>query len=184
MKSKLNISEKCILIGILVVFLLSIPLHFLYDFSNKSALAALFSPVNESIFEHLKLAFYPIIIYWFISYFIILKKENVNTYNWFVSATISSVVAPCIIVALYYVSSYAFNINSLIIDILFLLISVCISQILALHVYQHSSYGLYDLYTAISVIFFVVLIFTFFTFAPPNYPIFEDPINGTYGIGI
>lgn len=184
MNSKLNLSHKCILFGIVVIFLLSIPLHFVYNFSNKSTIIALFSPVNESIFEHLKLAFYPTIIYWFITYFIVSKKEPIDSYTWFVSATISSIVSPILIAAIHYILVCGLDIHSLVLDILSLLVAVSVGQILALHIYLHKNYSIYDLYTSISVIFFVVLIFTFFTFAPPEYPIFKDPITNTYGISI
>ena len=38
-------------------------LHFLYDWTGGSALAAVFSAVNESAWEHMKLFFVPTFIY-------------------------------------------------------------------------------------------------------------------------
>ena len=37
-------------------------LHFAFEWSNKSNLIAAFSSVNESTWEHLKLAFFPMLI--------------------------------------------------------------------------------------------------------------------------
>lgn len=49
--------------GILLAVGLGILLHFLYDFAGKSVWAALFSPVNESVWEHMKLAFFSLLVY-------------------------------------------------------------------------------------------------------------------------
>ena len=38
-------------------------LHFLFDLTGGSMIAALFSAVNESIWEHLKLLFYPMVAF-------------------------------------------------------------------------------------------------------------------------
>ena len=38
-------------------------LHFLFDLSGQSMIAALFSAVNESIWEHMKLIYYPMFLF-------------------------------------------------------------------------------------------------------------------------
>ena len=38
-------------------------LHFVYDWSGGSALAAAFSAVNESVWEHMKLLFFPAFLF-------------------------------------------------------------------------------------------------------------------------
>ncbi len=38
-------------------------LHFLYDWSGQSLLIAPFSAVNESIWEHMKLLFFPMLLF-------------------------------------------------------------------------------------------------------------------------
>lgn len=43
-------------------------LHFLYDWSGESPVVGLFSAVNESIWEHMKLLFFPMLIFSFIEY--------------------------------------------------------------------------------------------------------------------
>lgn len=54
--------KKNIFWGILFINLFGILLHFLYDFSGKVLIVGIFAPINESIWEHLKLGFYPIIL--------------------------------------------------------------------------------------------------------------------------
>ena len=45
--------------GFLFTSVLGTALHFLFDLPGGSAVAALFSAVNESIWEHIKLIYYP-----------------------------------------------------------------------------------------------------------------------------
>ena len=47
------------LAGFIFTAVLGVLLHFLYDWTNESLVVALFSAVNESTFEHMKLLFFP-----------------------------------------------------------------------------------------------------------------------------
>ncbi|HCW54049.1 MAG TPA: hypothetical protein DG753_09990 [Clostridium sp.] len=172
MSINLKRDEKFILLGIPLIFLLSVPLHFAYDFSGKLPIVGIFTPVNESIFEHLKLSFYPMLLWWLISFLILAKKQKISAPKWFNACIFSLISAPIIITALYYINTGAFGLHSLALDIFSLFFAVLIGQILGLHIYKHKDANIYDLYTAISIIFVIILLFTFFTFCPPNYPIF------------
>ncbi|MDO5517866.1 MAG: DUF6512 family protein [Clostridium sp.] len=173
MPINLRREEKIILLGIPFIFLISIPLHSAYEFSENNSIVGIFTPVSESIFEHLKLSFYPMLLWWFVSFLILSKKKNISAPKWFVACTFSLIAAPIIIVALFYINTGAFGIHSLALDIFSLFLAVSIAQILGLHLYKHKNANIYDLYSAISVIFVIILLFTFFTFCPPEYPIFS-----------
>jgi len=49
-------------LSILTVIILGSLSHFLYEFSGKRIIFALFCPVNESVWEHLKLLFFPFLL--------------------------------------------------------------------------------------------------------------------------
>lgn len=49
-------------LGLVVISLLSIPLHFTYEWLGQQAIIGLFTPTNESIWEHLKLIYWPIVL--------------------------------------------------------------------------------------------------------------------------
>lgn len=51
------------LIGILFVLITGVLAHFLYDWTGKNPIVGLFTPVNESVWEHMKLLFFPMLIY-------------------------------------------------------------------------------------------------------------------------
>lgn len=61
MKNRLKKSE---IFGAIFVMVFSGTLmHFFYDWSGKNPIVALFAPYNESTWEHLKLLFFPVLIY-------------------------------------------------------------------------------------------------------------------------
>ena len=53
-------------VGILWTIVLGTLSHFFYQWSHENILIGLFSPVNESVWEHLKLLFFPALTYMFI----------------------------------------------------------------------------------------------------------------------
>ena len=72
------------LFSMIFAFILGILLHFTYELSNKNMLVAAFSAINESVWEHLKLLFFPMLLTTIIGYFYIEK----NTPNFLCSKLI------------------------------------------------------------------------------------------------
>ena len=58
--------------GILFVLISGSLAHFFYEWSGHNPIVGLFTPVNESIWEHMKLIFYTMLAY---SHFIVFKKK-------------------------------------------------------------------------------------------------------------
>ncbi len=52
--------------GFLFVGALGTLFHFVYEWSGNFAPLGLFFPINESIWEHLKLLYFPVLLWWFI----------------------------------------------------------------------------------------------------------------------
>lgn len=55
--------------GFLFVGVLGTLFHFVYDFLGQNWVAGIFFPLNESIWEHLKLLFLPVVLWWFAEWF-------------------------------------------------------------------------------------------------------------------
>ena len=51
-----------LILGFLFTAVLGTLWHFLYDWTGRGAIAALFFPVNESTWEHMKLIFFPMLL--------------------------------------------------------------------------------------------------------------------------
>lgn len=54
--------------------------HFVYDWTGDNHFIGFFFPVNESTWEHLKLIFFPALIYSVIEYYVI-KKQTAELYS-------------------------------------------------------------------------------------------------------
>lgn len=162
--------ETYTLLGILVLFAVGSLFHFLYSLTGECFIIGLFVPINESIFEHTKMVVLPVFIWWFIFY--LFRKKDLFVNAWFTSALIAMISAIIAIPMLFYFYSQAFGIESLIIDILILLASLAIGQILGLHYYRHGK-GI-EYHFAIVLMIVIIILFAFFTINPPAFPIFNS----------
>ena len=162
--------ETYTLLGILVLFVVGSLFHFLYSLTGECFIMGLFVPINESIFEHTKMVVLPIFIWW--SIFYLFRKKDLFVNAWFTSALIAMISAIIAIPMLFYFYSQAFGIESLVIDILILLVSLAIGQILGLHYYRHGK-GI-EYHFAIVLMIVIIILFAFFTINPPAFPIFNS----------
>lgn len=55
--------KRCTLGGILFVTVTGTLAHFVYEWSGNNFIAGLFFPVSESVWEHMKLGFFPMLAY-------------------------------------------------------------------------------------------------------------------------
>ena len=115
------------IIGIIISFVLSFILHFLYNiFPNF--ITSIISPVNESIWEHMKLIITSNLIFGIIEY-IIYKKKDIKYHNFLLSYAISSIIGIIIYLILYIPIDIIFG-HSLIIAIILLLVTFVIVSII------------------------------------------------------
>lgn len=172
--------ESWFILGIPVIFILGSLAHFAYDLSGKSIIVGIFTPVNESIWEHLKLSTYPTIIWYIIGS--ILLRNHTNIYEWFICCVISIIMSAIIITAFYYTYTGALGIHSLFLDIFSLFLGIAVAQCLSLYIYNNSPLTVFHYYLSIILVSLIIICFTFFTFYPPKLPIFMDPDTKQYGI--
>ena len=67
--------KKYIIIGIIFVLITGTLAHFFYEWTGNNYVTGLFTPVNESVWEHMKLLFFPMLIYLFVVFFK-LRSDN------------------------------------------------------------------------------------------------------------
>lgn len=171
-----------LMLGIPILFILATPLHFLYDWTGKSLTVGLFTPVNESPWEHLKLAFWPILVWWLIGYLLFAQGKPGGLRRAALSCAVCALTCLLFIVAFYYTLRGAFGAESLILDILSLFLGLAVGTSLAIHVYRYSSPGALSAVIAATILIAIAAAFLVFTFSPPHLPIFQDPPSSTYGI--
>lgn len=175
MERKLVVSK---IVGILFTILLGTLLHFVYEWSNYNLIVAFFAPVNESVWEHLKLLFFPTLLYSLIEY----QYYGKYYANYIPSITLGLIAGLLSIVVLYYTYSGILGHNVLVIDILIFMISVIITQYISYYILKNQLFLDVSNANSLLVLIGITLIFFMFTYKPPMCELFKDPIYHTYGI--
>ena len=166
------------MIGVIFIVLFGSFLHFTFELSGYNIILAIFSAVNESVWEHLKLAFWPAFIYAVIEY----KQLKRSVNNFLFAKTVSIYLMPIIIAILFYSYTAVIGQSSLTIDILIFIIAVIVGQLVSYKLL--TSKKLSKNFKKISLVALIILLlmFVIFTFYPPRIEIFRDSISGEYGI--
>jgi succinate dehydrogenase hydrophobic anchor subunit len=176
--------KKSLLISIPILFLVSGLLHFVYEFTGRLAVIGAFAPVNESPWEHLKLVFYPVLIWWLIFYFRGRKKEGWAKEKWLLAAATAVFAAPLTILIFFYFYTGAFGTEILALDISSTLLAIAVGQGLAYHLYKYAKPSKLVSFFSLAVIIILIAMFVIFTFQTPHVPLFRDRNTGSYGIGL
>jgi len=165
------------LIGIIFIILFGSFLHFTFELSGHNIVMAVFSAVNESVWEHLKLGFWPALIFAIVEYRQ-LKKLN----NFFFAKTVGIYLISITITVLFYFYTAVIGESVLTLDILIFIIAVIIGQLSSYKLLTSKKFP--ENFEKISLIALIILtlVFIIFTFYPPEIEIFRDPISGEYGI--
>lgn len=165
---------------ILSPFILAFPFHFIYDFISFPPFSIYF-PVNESIFEHTKLLFTPIIIS-FLIFYLIYRKKNINKQTYLSSLIISISISIISMLALYYLSQLIFNKEIMIVNIIILLIASILGQIVSMITYKKKISWSKEI--SIYALITMTLVFLLFTVNPPHLEFFYDKEKLGYGLYI
>lgn len=156
--------------GIIFVLIAGTLAHFLYDWTGNNRIVGLFTPINESIWEHMKLLFFPMLIY---SLIMILKFRR--KYSCITSALCFGILTGALLIPLfYYVYTYILGNNVFMMDISIYILSIVIAFWLS---YKLTLSHRLESYTSILGMLVSVLLVCFFvfTYRPPEAVIFQEP---------
>lgn len=165
------------IIGAIGCFLLAFLTHFLYDWF-PNVIFSIFFPVNESIWEHMKMLFTTILLYEFIEY-IILKIKNIKVNNFLISSFISAILSIPIYLIMFLPIYYKIGEN-MIITLIIMLITIIIVEII-----HYKIIIIKNLHLDILAFIFIIItyiIMGILTYYPPETDLFFDPQNEKYGI--
>ncbi|MBQ4634507.1 MAG: hypothetical protein IJB71_04085 [Bacilli bacterium] len=169
--------KKLKIIGAIIAFALCFPLHFLYE-KFPNFITSILAPVNQSIWEHMKILFGSIILAGVIQKIIIIvKNEKMNNvcFSNFVGAITSIPIFLIIYLPLYYLIG-----ENMIISISVMLITIIIAEIISYIIMEKRQLNLEKL--TIFLVIFVYIIFTILTYYPLKIELFKDPETLEYGI--
>lgn len=159
-----------IISGVLFVSVLGTILHFVYELSGNNFLIGLFTPVNESIWEHTKLIFFPMLLY-----SVYFKKNMKNKYPCPDSAMISgALLGVLLIIVLFYTYTGIIGFNVAFADISIFYISVITAFYAVYRLTLSCKADKYKLPLQILNILMICL-YILFTVYPPEIPLFVSP---------
>lgn len=162
--------KRYTLIGAIFVTILGTLSHFFYDLSNQNFIVGFFSPINESTWEHMKLVFFPMLLF---SLFVISKLKESNPC--ITSAFLSGILIGTLLIPLiFYTYTGILGYNVFILDLLTFLLSVIGAFFVAYRLTLSCRMQEYTmlLWIAVGIVF---LCFLLFTIAPPDIALFADP---------
>jgi len=170
--------KKIKLIGIFVIFAISFLSHFIYEWLPNNLFSILF-PVNESIWEHMKLLVTPVLIFSLIEY-VIYKKKDISYNNFILSYSISMIVGIIIYLLIYLPIDYIFG-HSAIFAISLLFITFVIIEIISYYIMRYKDIK-YSNIIGLLIIVFMYIVFGYLTYNPVQIDLFYDTSKKIYGI--
>ena len=178
MKSKAQIGTIT-LISFLSTVIIGTLWHFAYQYSSNNTLIGAFAPVNESVWEHLKLIMFPALAVSFVEFLIYGSK----TQGFVASKGIAAILGMIFVVASYYTYIGIAGNHFFIADIIIFIFGSAISVLGASFIRENFKNKLNDKITILTMICVTVLtiMFIYFTFNPPMCELFKDPISEDYG---
>ena len=171
-------NKKVLFIETITIFLSMFLFHNLYNWF-PNFLTASFFPVNESLFEHLKLMFTTQIIISLIIY-LILKLKRIKFSNYLLGLLISTIVTISLFFLIYLPIYNRFGEN-LFLTMSIYLITLIIGNIIFYLISKRKHKFLLNLISLV-IISIIAVILIYFTFNPLKNDFFFDSIEEIYGI--
>lgn len=159
------------LLPVTVCFGLSGLLHFLYE-CIPCPFIATFSPVNESVWEHLKIVFYPFLIVW-LGLFLICKKYKPSARRATSAAAFGALLSCFLVLNFFYLVHSGFGLgSSLAADLIIEVVSLLVGQLFSLHLYKRAKESIITFIVAVILLIAFAIILDVFSFIQPKCPVF------------
>ena len=165
------------LMGFAITSLGGTLLHFLYEWLGGASWIAPFSGVNESTWEHMKLLFWPMLLYAAVQSFFFRERED------FLCIKLRGILLGLILIPIiFYTYNGVIGKSPDWINITIFFISAAIA-----YIYEAKQFKVYNTNckspkSAVVTLCAIALLFILFTFLTPHLAIFKDPLTDTYGI--
>lgn len=167
--------KKFSLFSTLFIIVLGTILHFTYEWSNENPIIGVFSAINESTWEHLKLLFFPIIITTIIGYFYFKEIPN-----FLCGKVIEALISMFFVVNVYYTYTGVLGRDVAWVNILIFILAVIVGEIA--HYVVINSNITCNKKVAVGVLVVLAILFILFTFKAPEIGLFEEPGDGNFYI--
>ena len=154
-------------------------LHFLFDWTGHNKFVALIAAVNESYWEHIKIAFWPVLLV----QLGLFAAGGFQFSSFIPAATIALYSIPIAMVGLVFLYKSVSTRNILWIDITVFFLVIAIAQVIFVLVVQELNPSINTIILSLAFLVGLVVAFLRFTTQPPLEPdVFVDPTNKKYGL--
>ena len=165
-----------LIVSIVVISIVGTLSHFLYDFTNHNVYVGLFAAVNESTWEHIKIAITPTLLWSLVDGI----KYGSNP-NYFLAKTASLIAIIVVMPILFYGYLAITKKDNFIVDIIIFYIVIICSQLTFDHVLKMEAISFTARYLSCAALFVVFGIYMFMTFLPIKGVLTLDPLTNDYG---
>ena len=163
-------------LGVAVISIIGTLAHFVYDWTHHNKILGLFVAVNESVWEHIKIAITPTLL-WSLYDGIIYGIYP----NYFLGKFLSLLVLVVLMPTLFYLYEKFLKRDILFLNIAIFYISIMFSQLVFYVIICQSPISSLAQYLSCLGTFVFFGAYMTLTLKPLNNIIFKDPITGKYG---
>ena len=174
MKNSINLWQ---LLGFATTALGGTVLHFLYDKLGGALWIAPFSSVNESTWEHMKLLFWPMLVFALTESLLLRERGDF----WCVKLR-------GILLGLLLIPTLFYGYNAVIgkspdpVNIAIFFVAAAASYLYEARAFGKGSAACKRPWASLAALCFIGAAFIIFTFFTPSLAIFKDPVTSTYGL--
>lgn len=166
------------LAGIVIISIVGSLLHFVFEWAGRLPPVGAIAAVNESVWEHFKIAFWSALLYAVLEYSIIRR----STKNFAFAKSIGIYAIPIVIAIVFYSYTAIVGQEILAVDISSFIIAIAIGQLISYRILTSCQLPIWTGKLGIILLVFLALAFIIFTYFTPHLPIFRDGPTGNYGI--
>lgn len=164
-------------LGIILICLVGTLLHFTYELSHHNKFVAIFSAVNESTWEHIKICMTPTILW---SIYEIIEYGFSGTFIFAKSISLLTIIV--VIPILFYSYTLFTKKSILFIDVICFYLTVICSQLIFKNIISIDNLSDGFVYIGAGLLILEMTTYFYLTLKPYNNFIFKDPITNKYGI--
>jgi hypothetical protein len=174
-----NKAQRWEIIGIFLIIGFGSTLHFWFEWTDFWRPMALIAAVNESTWEHFKMAFWPGLFFALIEYPFLRDETN----NFIVAKFTGLLAIPIITAILFYGYTSLTGTHLLWADVIIFIVSVIGGQWISLIILTRTGVWRPSV-EKLALVGLILMIFAFstLTYFPRKHFLFEDPRTGEYGI--
>lgn len=169
-------TELIIFVSLIFTSVFGVLFHFGHKHFPKRLIVHIFCPVNESVWEHTKLTFSPMLIAGLVQIiFLGERHSNINS-----SVLISVFVGILLVPLIYYPVRFLVKKDILWVSIAIFYVVVILSYLVEYVLLINNTIGLPES-NSLNMLLFLIVIYALLTFSPPKWGIFKGPIKKKFG---